>query len=107
MASNRFIEKTTVVADAASDYGSDLGSDGEQELRNLLTQLESSAAVPLELESLEVTLADHTASAHVPLGSSPSGKDVGGSDCSPERREARQLSQEIYYDAQPFQDDIG
>ena len=107
MANSHPLEETTVVADAASDYGSDLGSEGEQELRDLLTTLEAKAAIPLELESLEVDLTDHTASAHVPLRSSPHGKDLGDSDWLSEWRAARQLSQEIYYDAQSFLGDIG
>ena len=107
MASKFSIRKSPVVADDKSDYGSDLGSEGEQELTELLTQLESSAAVALELESLEVTLVSNTEAAHVPLHSSPGRKDVGGTSCSPERREACQVPQEVYYDAQPFQSDDG
>ena len=107
MAHNLSIRDSTVVADDISNYGSDLGSEGEQELTELLARLESSAAVALELESLEVSLASQSSVAHVPLHNPPSREDVGGTSRPPERREARKVSQEVYYDAQSFQNDVG
>ena len=105
--------KILSVPDAGSDYGSDLDSEGEQELTNLLVCLETGAAVPLEVESLEIDFTEKLSSVRVPVGRSSGSsqrRDVDDGTDGPlewRHREGDGSSQETFYDALASHDDIG
>lgn len=87
------------LADIESDYGSDLDTDGEQAIAELLSELEAGAPKPFVLESIEEdALTELVPAVHLPKADAASVISDEELSARLERKAFREPSVEVEYD---------